>query len=102
MYDPLSPTIDSTPGKIESMYAQQMALRQQCRHPSGEVAEITHAEMEQTVVARFARMVAAYPDKPAIADLSQTLTYAELDLASNRIARALNSVAVKSTNQWPS
>lgn len=71
------------------MYSQQMALRQQCRHPSGEVAEITYAETEQSVVARFVRMVAVYSDKPAIVDLSHALTYAELDQASNRIARAL-------------
>ncbi len=71
------------------MNAQQTALRQQCRHPSGEVAEIAHAETEQSVIARFARMVAAYPDKPAIVDPTKTLTYAELDQASNRIARTI-------------
>lgn len=71
------------------MYSEQLTLRAQCRHPSGEVAEITHAELEQSVIDRFARMVAAYPDKPAIVDLSQTMTYAELDHASNRIARTL-------------
>jgi len=71
------------------MVSQQNALREQCRHPSGEVAEITRDDIEVPVHTLFARMVAAYPDKPAIVDLAGTMSYAELDFASNRIARSL-------------
>lgn len=66
-----------------------MALRQQSRHPSGEYSEITYEDMEQSVIARFERIAAAYPDKPAIIDLSRRMTFAEVDRASNRMARAL-------------
>jgi non-ribosomal peptide synthetase component F len=46
---------------------------------------VEHAD----VVAAFARQAAAYPHRVALADASASLTFAELDDASNRIAHAL-------------
>ncbi|WP_322083135.1 non-ribosomal peptide synthetase [Burkholderia sp. BCC1972] len=46
---------------------------------------IEHAD----IVAAFARQAAAYPHRIALADASASLTFAELDDASNRVARAL-------------
>lgn len=71
------------------MYSRQMALRQQCRHPNGEVAEITLAEISQTVHARFSRMATTFPDKAAFFHAGQTTSYAEIERMSNGIAWVL-------------
>ncbi|WP_107314824.1 non-ribosomal peptide synthetase [Burkholderia metallica] len=46
------------------------------------------------IVAAFARQAAAYPHRVALTDASVSLTFAELDDASNRVARALNQRGV--------
>ncbi|HGL4261990.1 non-ribosomal peptide synthetase [Burkholderia dolosa] len=51
----------------------------------GRALRIEHAD----VVAAFARQAAAYPHRVALADASASLSYAELDDASNRVAHAL-------------
>ncbi|WP_224024733.1 tRNA (adenosine(37)-N6)-threonylcarbamoyltransferase complex dimerization subunit type 1 TsaB, partial [Burkholderia vietnamiensis] len=51
----------------------------------GRALRVEHAD----VVAAFARQAAAYPHRVALADASASLTFAELDDASNRIAHAL-------------
>ncbi|WP_175920443.1 non-ribosomal peptide synthetase [Burkholderia pyrrocinia] len=51
----------------------------------GRALRVEHAD----IVAAFARQAAAYPHRVALADASASLTFAELDDASNRIARAL-------------
>ncbi|MDR6503212.1 amino acid adenylation domain-containing protein/non-ribosomal peptide synthase protein (TIGR01720 family) [Burkholderia ambifaria] len=51
---------------------------------------VEHAD----IVAAFARQAAAYPHRVALADASASLTFAELDDASNRIARALTQRGV--------
>src|SRR5947209_6620516 len=52
----------------------------------GRVASIVDCE---SVPARFAHQVAAYPDRIAIQGEEQTLTYRQLDLLSNQIAHVL-------------
>ncbi|WP_175701553.1 non-ribosomal peptide synthetase [Burkholderia ambifaria] len=51
----------------------------------GRALSIEHAD----IVAAFARQAAAYPHRVALADASASLSFAELDDASNRIAHAL-------------
>lgn len=51
----------------------------------GRALGVEHAD----VVAAFARQAAAYPHRVALADASASLTFAELDDASNRVAHAL-------------
>ncbi|WP_175725882.1 non-ribosomal peptide synthetase [Burkholderia ambifaria] len=51
----------------------------------GRALSIEHAD----IAAAFARQAAAYPHRVALADASASLTFAELDDASNRIAHAL-------------
>ncbi|OXI24800.1 non-ribosomal peptide synthetase [Burkholderia sp. AU15512] len=56
----------------------------------GRALRVEHAD----IVAAFARQAAAYPHRIALADASPSLTFAELDDASNRIARALTQRGV--------
>src|ERR1700677_2047156 len=45
--------------------------------------------------ARLSALAAAHPDKPAVSDHERTVTYGELDRATNRIARALERSGVR-------
>ncbi|MCA8351009.1 non-ribosomal peptide synthetase [Burkholderia cepacia] len=56
----------------------------------GRPLRIEHAD----IVAAFARQAAAYPHRVALADASASLTFGELDDASNRLARALSGRGV--------
>ncbi|HDR8861481.1 TPA: amino acid adenylation domain-containing protein [Burkholderia territorii] len=56
-----------------------------CQPRDGRALSVEHAD----VVAAFARQAAAYPHRVALADASASLTFAELDDASNRVAHAL-------------
>ncbi|QOH34520.1 non-ribosomal peptide synthetase [Burkholderia cepacia] len=56
----------------------------------GRALRIEHAD----IAAAFARQAAAYPHRVALADASASLTFGELDDASNRIARALSGRGV--------
>ncbi|WP_321896267.1 non-ribosomal peptide synthetase [Burkholderia cepacia] len=56
----------------------------------GRPLRIEHAD----IVASFARQAAAYPHRVALADASASLTFGELDDASNRLARALSGRGV--------
>ncbi|MDJ1181650.1 non-ribosomal peptide synthetase [Roseofilum casamattae] len=53
--------------------------------------EFKKEDIEQSVSDRFGQMVEQYPEKIAVKSRTATLTYAELDKASNRIARMLKS-----------
>ena len=68
--------------------ATQRPLAPAARRPCA--LRIEHAD----IVAAFARQAAAYPHRIALADASASLTFAELDDASNRIARALTQRGV--------
>ncbi|KVN27831.1 non-ribosomal peptide synthetase [Burkholderia stagnalis] len=58
----------------------------EARQPrDGRIFTPEHAD----IVAAFARQAAAYPHRVALADAAASLTFAELDDASNRVARAL-------------
>ena len=57
--------------------------------PPGSLQTIAFAAMEPTVPARFAAVVARHADRAAIRTRQESLTYAELDAASSRVAHAL-------------
>ncbi|KWA17631.1 non-ribosomal peptide synthetase [Burkholderia cepacia] len=56
----------------------------------GRPLRVEHAD----IVAAFARQAAAYPHRVALADASASLTFGELDDASNRLARAMSGRGV--------
>jgi amino acid adenylation domain-containing protein len=51
--------------------------------------EFPSDEVEQSIPSRFRRIAARYPDRRAVKDGPHELTYARLDRAANRIARAI-------------
>ena len=68
---------------------RQAQIRERCFHPTGTFVEFPRAEIEGSVVARFARQVDRYPDRLAVKAADRRLTYAELDVAANRVAGAI-------------
>ena len=68
---------------------EQEAIRAKCFHPSGTFVEFPKEEVEQSVPARFEKIVSKYPDRIAIKSGNQLLTYTELNAQANRIAHAI-------------
>jgi len=69
--------------------AEQQAIRAKCFHPTGTFVEFPKKEVEQSIPARFEKIVSKYPDRIAIKSRDQTLTYTELNRQANRLARSI-------------
>lgn len=57
--------------------------------PTNAFIEFEKEEIEQSISQRFERQVTRYPDRLAVKTGSHQLTYAALDRAANRVARAV-------------
>ena len=67
----------------------QQAIRDKCFHPTGTFVEFAKEEVEQSIPERFEKIACLYPDRIAIKTKQKTITYAELNQVSNRIAQAI-------------
>jgi amino acid adenylation domain-containing protein len=72
-----------------SLPPEQQAIRDKCFHPSGTFVEFSKEEIEQSIPERFEKIVQMYPGHTAVKMADQTLTYAELNAAANRLGRAI-------------
>ena len=72
-----------------SLPPEQQAIRDNCFHPSGMFVEFPFEEVEQSIPARFEKIVRRYPDRIAVKMGDRALTYHELNQAANRLARAI-------------
>ena len=68
---------------------EQLAIRAKCFHPTGRFEEFTKEEVEQSIPERFDKIVKLYPDRVAIKEREQAVTYTELNERANRIAHAI-------------
>ncbi|MGH7798830.1 MAG: non-ribosomal peptide synthetase [Candidatus Binatia bacterium] len=68
---------------------RQETLRAKCFHPRGTFIEFKKDEVEQSVPNRFEQIVRLYPERTAVKFENDSLTYNELNKASNRVARAV-------------
>jgi len=89
---------DSTEHKFE-LPPEQQAIRAKCFHPSGTFVEFPIEEVEQSIPERFEKIVRIYPDRVAVKVRDQFLTYDQLNVAANRIARAI--LALPGTAEQP-
>jgi amino acid adenylation domain-containing protein len=71
--------------------AEREALSVRARGIGGgrPVPDFAREEIEQSIPARFAKQARLHPDAVAVRTRTTTLTYAELDRAADRVARAL-------------
>jgi amino acid adenylation domain-containing protein len=68
---------------------EQQAIRDKCFHPTGTFIEFRKDEIEQSIPARFEKIVNIYPHRVAVKALNEQLTYTELNRAANRVARSI-------------
>jgi amino acid adenylation domain-containing protein len=85
------------PGPHLDLPPEQQAIRDRCFHPSGNFVEFPIDEVEGSIADRFEKIVRMYADRPALKMGDQTLSYAELNAAANRIARAVLSTTSPDT-----
>ena len=68
---------------------QQQAIRAKCFHPTGTFIEFKKEEIEQSIAARFEKIVRQYQSLLALKARDLSITYDELNKAANRVARAI-------------
>ena len=68
---------------------EQLSILNRCFHPTGSYVEFKKEEIEQSISDRFESQVLTYPDRLAVKTRTEELTYTELNIAANRVARAL-------------
>ena len=74
---------------LKSLPVEQRAIREKCFHPTGTFVEFAKDEIEQSIPARFEKIVRLYPDRLAVTSGNRSLTYDGLNRAANRIGRAI-------------
>ncbi len=68
---------------------RQVSIRNRCFHPTGIFTEFEKEATEQSIPDRFEQQVRRYPEQLAIKTKNHSVSYAELNKAANRIARAI-------------
>ena len=68
---------------------EQQVMPDECINPSATFVEFSKVEIEQSIPARFEKIVRKHPDRLAIKMGDRALTYDELNKAANRIAWAI-------------
>ena len=84
--------------QIPNLPSEQRRIRAKCFHPTGTFVEFKKEEIEQSIPERYEKIVRIYPDRTAVKTKDQSLTYAELDQASNRIANAILEKCAEGNN----
>lgn len=74
---------------MNEAYQRQAEIRAKCFHPTGQWEEFRPQDLEQSVVSRFEQMAVRYPDRLAVQFGNDKLTYAELNMQANQLARAI-------------
>ena len=75
----------ATPGLVPT----DGPTRSRCRHPLGTFVEFPREAVHCSIGERFDVQVRRFPERLALATSETQLTYADLDLAADRVARAL-------------
>src|SRR6266545_2434933 len=84
-----SPPMEDRPGTVVEGASSQLPPLPGRSEPVNSFVPFRKEEIEQSVPERFEQQVARYPDRLAVRDRRQQLTYTELNAAANRIAHAL-------------
>src|SRR5262245_10881283 len=79
----------SNPTSIVELPANQKTIRDRCVHPSGTFVEFLKEETEQSIPARFEKIVRLYPRRLAIKAKDASFTYEELNDQVSRIAHSI-------------
>src|SRR5215831_646417 len=68
---------------------EQQAMQPECFHSVETYTELERKTVDNSIPARFERIVQLYPDRLAVKDKDRSLTYDQLNRTANRIARAI-------------
>jgi acyl-coenzyme A synthetase/AMP-(fatty) acid ligase/thioesterase domain-containing protein/acyl carrier protein len=70
-------------------YAQQKEIRVRIQHPTGRHLPLSEEEQARPLLERWVRVVNEFGENVAVEDANRKVTYAEVNLLSNRVAHAL-------------
>jgi non-ribosomal peptide synthetase component F len=74
---------------LKSLPPEQRAIREKSFHPTRTFVEFAQDEIEQSIPARFEKIVRRHADRLAIKMGEQSLTYTQLNRRANRIAKEI-------------
>ena len=77
---------------LKSLPVKQRAIREKCFHPTRTFVEFAKDEIEQSIPARFEKIVRLYPERLAVRSGNRSLTYDGLNRAANRMGRAITAL----------
>ena len=77
---------------LKRLPVEQRAIREKCFHPTGTFVEFAKDEIEQSIPARFEKIVRLYPGRLAVTSGNHSLTYDGLNRAANRVGRAITAL----------
>ena len=69
--------------------AWQQAIREKCRHASGQFHPFLPEDIEQSIARRFEEHAERYSNRPAVVDGREELTYDALNRRANMLAHAI-------------
>ena len=69
--------------------AQQAAIQAKCVNPNGSFVAFAQDAIDQFIPDRFEHQASLYPDRLAVEDENEKLTYDSLNQSANRVARAV-------------
>jgi amino acid adenylation domain-containing protein len=78
---------------------EQQAIRAKCFHPSGTFVGFPKEEIEQSIPARFEKIVRLYPDRLAVKTIEHQVTYESLNRLANELAHEI--IARQGSNPEP-
>jgi non-ribosomal peptide synthetase component F/acyl carrier protein len=76
---------------VTNLPPEQQAIRAKCFHPTGTFVEFRKEDIEQSIPERFEKIVRMHANRVAIKTDHQSFTYAEVNIAANRIANAIRA-----------
>jgi amino acid adenylation domain-containing protein len=68
---------------------EQEAIRNKCFHPTGTFVEFPKEDVEQSIPARFEKIVQLYPSRLAVKAGNRSFTYDALNKIANRVAQMI-------------
>src|SRR5262245_23342123 len=74
---------------MPGMRSLQQVIRAKCLHPTGTFIPFPPEAIEQSIPDRFEQQVARNPERQAVKNGNQVLTYVGLNQIANRVARAI-------------
>ena len=86
----LEEAVKQIPGEFSTdSIKRPQSIQDKCFHPEGTFIPFDKKDIELSITERFEKQVHRYPNRLAVRTKKHAISYSELDMWANRIARAI-------------